>query len=163
MNETKLSRQDPSAALGMTDKPNYWAVLPAAIRYDPEIPASAKLLYAEISALTDQRGFCWASNAYFVDLYQLSERTIIRLLRTLEAAELMPPSTCRMLTLGLRSGTGDSVMEDISRRMQEDANNALESMVARVEPALVLVTSVLVGVILLSVMLPLMNIMTAIG
>jgi len=35
--------------------------------------------------------------------------------------------------------------------------------VARVEPALVLVTSVLVGVILLSVMLPLMNIMTAIG
>lgn len=89
MNETKLSRQDPSAALGMTDKPNYWAVLPAAIRYDPEIPASAKLLYAEISALTDQRGFCWASNAYFVDLYQLSERTIIRLLRTLEAAELI--------------------------------------------------------------------------
>ena len=81
----------------------------------------------------------------------------------LEAAELMPPSTCRMLTLGLRSGTGDSVMEDISRRMQEDAHNALESIVARVEPALVLVTSVLVGVILLSVMLPLMNIMTAIG
>ena len=36
-------------------------------------------------------------------------------------------------------------------------------MVAKVEPALVLVTSVLVGVILLSVMLPLMNIMTAIG
>lgn len=81
----------------------------------------------------------------------------------LESAQLMPSSTCRLLTLGLRSGTGDQVMEDISRRMQEDARNDLERMVSKVEPALVLVTSVLVGVILLSVMLPLMNIMTAIG
>ena len=54
-------------------------------------------------------------------------------------------------------------MEDISRRMQEDAQNALESMVARVEPVLVLITSVLVGVILLVVMLPLINIMETIG
>lgn len=89
MNETKLSRQDPSAALGMTDKPSYWAVLPAAIRYDAEIPASAKLLYAEISALTDKRGFCWASNEYFEQLYGLSERTIARLLRALETAGLV--------------------------------------------------------------------------
>ena len=72
-----------------TEKPSYWAVLPAAIRYDPEIPASAKLLYAEISSLTDARGYCWASNAYFERLYDLSERTIVRLLRTLEAAELI--------------------------------------------------------------------------
>ena len=69
-----------------TAKPSYWAVLPAAVRYDPAIPASAKLLYAEISALTDGRGFCWASNAYFERLYDLSERTIIRLIRALEAA-----------------------------------------------------------------------------
>ena len=78
--------RDPSAALGMTSKPSYWAVLPAAIRYDPEIPASAKLLYAEISSLTDERGYCWASNAYFERLYSLSERTIVRLIRALEKA-----------------------------------------------------------------------------
>lgn len=78
MNDTKLSTE--------TAKPSYWAVLPAAVRYDPEIPASAKLLYAEISSLTDGRGFCWASNAYFERLYDLSERTIIRLIRALEAA-----------------------------------------------------------------------------
>ena len=69
-----------------TEKPSYWAVLPAAIRYDPEIPASAKLLYAEISSLTDSRGYCWASNAYFERLYDLSERTIVRLIRALENA-----------------------------------------------------------------------------
>jgi len=67
-------------------KPSYWAVLPAAIRYDPEIPANAKLLYAEISSLTDARGYCWASNAYFERLYDLSERTIVRLIRALEKA-----------------------------------------------------------------------------
>lgn len=76
---------------------------------------------------------------------------------------LLTPSACRLLTLGMRSGSGDSIMEEIARRMQEDAQQALDAAVGKVEPALVLVTSGLVGVILLSVMLPLMNIMTAIG
>lgn len=66
------------------DKPGYWAVIPAGVRYDPELPPSAKLLYAEISSLTDAAGYCFASNAYFERLYDLSERTIIRLLRILE-------------------------------------------------------------------------------
>ena len=69
-----------------TAKPSYWAVLPAGIRYDPEITAGAKLLYAEITSLADARGYCWASNAYFERLYDLSERTIVRLIRALEKA-----------------------------------------------------------------------------
>ncbi len=70
----------------MESKPGYWAVIPAQVRYDPTIPPSAKLLYAEISSLTDVRGYCYASNAYFESLYNLSERTIVRLIRALEAA-----------------------------------------------------------------------------
>jgi len=66
------------------EKPAYWAVLPAGVRYDPELPASAKLLYAEISSLTNQEGYCYASNAYFEALYGLSNETIVRLLRVLE-------------------------------------------------------------------------------
>lgn len=66
------------------EKPSYWAVLPAQIRYDAGLPPNAKLLYAEISSLTDQRGYCWATNAYFEQLFELSERTIIRLLNRLE-------------------------------------------------------------------------------
>ncbi len=76
---------------------------------------------------------------------------------------MLPPSAVRLLALGLRGGTGDTVMEEIARRLSEEADLALERKVAKVEPALVLGTSLLVGVILLSVMLPLMDIMTAIG
>lgn len=65
-------------------KPGYWAVLPAAVRYDPQLPPSAKILYAEISALTDQRGFCFASNDYFQKLFQISDRTLQRLLKALQ-------------------------------------------------------------------------------
>jgi type IV pilus assembly protein PilC len=54
-------------------------------------------------------------------------------------------------------------MEEVARRLTEEGEQALEEKLSRVEPALVLVTSLLVGAILLSVMLPLMNIMTAIG
>lgn len=85
------------------------------------------------------------------------------LAEALGEAQLLTLSDCRLLTLGLRSGSVDNVMEQIARRMESDARQALEDAVSKVEPALVLVTSGLVGVILLSVMLPLMNIMTAIG
>jgi type IV pilus assembly protein PilC len=54
-------------------------------------------------------------------------------------------------------------MEEIAARMQQEAQQAIESAVAKVEPALILLTSGLVGVILLSVMIPMMNIMSAIG
>lgn len=66
------------------EKPAYWAVIPASVRYDAEIPPSAKLLYAEISSLTGETGYCYASNLYFEKNFELSERTIIRLLRTLQ-------------------------------------------------------------------------------
>ena len=85
------------------------------------------------------------------------------LAHALAESGMMSAASCRLLTLGMRGGSADSVMEEIARRMQEEAQMELEGNVAKIEPALVLVTSVLVGVILLSVMLPLMNIMTAIG
>lgn len=76
---------------------------------------------------------------------------------------LLPPAACRLLELGQRSGAGDAAMEKIAGDLSEESEAALEEKVSRVEPALVLVCSVLVGLILLSVMLPLMHIMSSIG
>ena len=81
----------------------------------------------------------------------------------LSDCSLLPPSACHMLTLGLRGGNGDQVMDEIALRLMREAETALEQKVSRVEPTMVLTASMLVGVILLSVMLPLMNIMSSIG
>ena len=62
-----------------------------------------------------------------------------------------------------RSGSIDSVMAEVARRSAEQVDDQLEAMLNRVEPTLVIILSTLVGLILLSVMLPLMSIMSAIG
>lgn len=66
------------------EKPNYYAVIPAQIRYDSSLKDKAKLLYAEITALTQRDGMCWASNNYFAELYEVSVQTISTLLKELE-------------------------------------------------------------------------------
>ena len=66
--------------------PNYFAVIPADVRYDDQIPANAKLLYGEISALINDKGFCHASNQYFANVYGMAEDTITRLISKLENA-----------------------------------------------------------------------------
>ena len=81
----------------------------------------------------------------------------------MKQAQLLPPAESRMLAVGLRAGNGDRIMEEIAQRLHQQAEDALEDAVSRIEPAMVLVASLLVGLILLSVMLPLMNIMSAIG
>lgn len=68
------------------EKPNFYAVIIAPVRYDKTLPAHAKLLYGEISALCNAKGYCWATNAYFLKHYDVNERTIQRWISALENA-----------------------------------------------------------------------------
>lgn len=81
----------------------------------------------------------------------------------MEKAQLLPPSQCRLLQIGHRSGNADRVMERIADTLEEEAQSALEAAISRIEPAMVLVSSLLVGLILLSVMLPLSDILAVLG
>lgn len=65
--------------------PAYWAVLPASVRYDAELRPNAKLLYAEITALANAKGYCFASNDYLATLFGIAKRTVSDLISTLEA------------------------------------------------------------------------------
>lgn len=66
------------------EKPNYYAIIPASVRYDKELRANEKLLYGEITALCGASGYCWGSNRYFADLYGVSTRIITTWIKHLE-------------------------------------------------------------------------------
>lgn len=61
----------------------YWGVIPGELRRDETLPANAKLLYVDISSLTSQKGFCYASNEYLAGLYGWTERSVQRLIAAL--------------------------------------------------------------------------------
>lgn len=56
--------------------PAYYAVLTADVRYDKRLTPNAKLLYSEITALANQKGYCWSTNSYFAELYSVSNTSI---------------------------------------------------------------------------------------
>ena len=65
------------------NKKSYYAVIPSLVRYDDKIIPNAKLLYGEITALCNEKGYCWATNEYFSNLYKVSKRTISSWIKSL--------------------------------------------------------------------------------
>ena len=65
------------------EQPSYYSILTAAVRYDQDLTPNAKLLYSEITALSNKKGKCWASNGYFAKLYKVSNTSISKWIRQL--------------------------------------------------------------------------------
>ena len=59
-------------------KANYYAMIPAYIRYNNQLKFAERLMYGEITALSNKEGYCFASNRYFANLYGVSQSTISR-------------------------------------------------------------------------------------
>lgn len=71
------------------NKPTYYGVLPAEVRYHPDLNSSQKVLYTEIDALSTKQGYCFASNAYFADLYGVHRATISAWIKKLKDAKVI--------------------------------------------------------------------------
>ena len=66
------------------NKPNYFAIIPAEIRYNKNLKAIEKLMYGEITALANKEGYCFAKNKYFAELFDVANNTVSRWISNLE-------------------------------------------------------------------------------
>jgi SOS-response transcriptional repressor LexA len=104
----------------MEDKqqPSYYAIIPANVRY-ANIPDKAKLLYGEITALCNQKGYCWATNEYFANLYGIHKKSISRLISILEKENF--------IVLHLKNKTGVSTKRRIGiHKIEEGGIHKIE-------------------------------------
>ena len=83
-------------------EPNYYAIIPASVRYDEDLVPNAKLLYGEITALCTKEGYCWATNEHFAALYNTSPKTISRWVKNLEDKQYI---TTEVMTFRYNDGT----------------------------------------------------------
>lgn len=79
------------------------------------------------------------------------------------SAEIFNNLYSRMIAVGFKSGSVDTVMLQISEYYEQATEKQLRRIVSVIEPTLVIILSLIVGIILLSVLLPLMGIMSSIG
>ena len=71
----------------MKEDPSMYCIIPTKIMRDKRLSLGARLLYGEITSLSNQKGFCWASNDYFAELYDSSKRSISRWIAELNLCE----------------------------------------------------------------------------
>ena len=76
---------------------------------------------------------------------------------------IFEPLHCRMISVGFRAGQTDRVMSKLAALYDEEVNTQIGHLVSIIEPSLVALMSIIIGAILMSVMLPLLSIMSSIG
>lgn len=68
-----------------------------------------------------------------------------------------------MLTIGARTGSLDSALKKISQECEDSANCRIDSFLSTLEPAMLIVLSIVIGMIMLTFLLPLINIMSVLS
>lgn len=68
------------------ERPGYYGILPANVRYDKNLKPMEKIMYSELTALSNKNGYCNATNSYFAELYEVSKNTVSLWISDLEKA-----------------------------------------------------------------------------
>lgn len=71
--------------------------------------------------------------------------------------------TTRMLVIGTKTGYLDQSMQKVAQHYEDEVEESLGRILAKVEPTAIIILAIVIGSILLSVMLPLMSIMSMVG
>ena len=54
----------------MADKPSFYSILTADVRYDERLSFFARVLYSDITAMCNVKGYCSAGNEHFADKFE---------------------------------------------------------------------------------------------
>ena len=68
------------------ERQGYYGILPASIRYDKNLKPMEKIMYSELTALSNKNGYCNATNSYFAELYEVGKNTVSLWISDLEKA-----------------------------------------------------------------------------
>ena len=68
------------------ERPGYYGILPASVRYDKNLKPMEKIMYSELTALSNKNGYCNATNSYFAELYEVGKNTVSLWISDLEKA-----------------------------------------------------------------------------
>ena len=101
-------------------------------------PVVKNRLMKTLELLSDGSGFCEA----------------------LTDSQLFSGMDARLITIGFHAGASDEVMNRLAARYRENAVSILGQIISVIEPTIVIILSVLVGIVLLSVMMPLLGILS---
>ena len=110
----------------MNSTPGFYAILPAFIRYDEGLTSTDKLFYAEISALTEAEGYCYAKNQYFIDLFGISERGVQKILKKLASKgyiKIEIEKNVRRIFMLSQTSKSEEKTEDIPRTVVHPTPN----------------------------------------
>ena len=115
------------------EQPNYYAVIPAKVRYDKRLKTLAKLLYGEISALCDKKGYCYASNKYFAELYGVSTVTISNLIKNLVecgyvSSEIIYKEGTKEILNRYLKIFGEGIKENFNTPIKENFNTPIKKI-----------------------------------
>lgn len=117
------------------ENPNYYSIIPANVRYDKTLKANEKLLYSEISALSNKSGYCSAKNSYFAGLYNVDKTTISRWISNLNKLNYIKIKyiyknkeiVSRRIYLQLKQDI--SIDENINTPIDENINTSIDEKV----------------------------------
>lgn len=83
------------------------------------------------------------------------------LVAALRESRILTGAAARLALVGQRSGTLDTALAQIAEDARQEADRRLDDAVALIEPVLVIVLSLVVGAVLLSVLMPMLGILSA--
>lgn len=94
---------------------------------------------------------------------EMMEKEQLNFAQALSKTGILTGIYARMIVIGYKTGALDTLMEKIAATYEDEIDQRLARLISVLEPTLVVILSVIVGLILLSVMLPLLGIMSGIG